>query len=220
MRPSPAALIAALLLAGSILVGPAGAATSPNALAKSTSRALNTYWDRLYALYETDYIAPKGGLRFYDKASRVQGCVLAKGTASYCATNKTIYVDRAFFRRLAREHGPAAAAVLAHQWGRFIQDDTGYLAWSRERGYHAGAQLQADCYAGMFLGYAERTKLIAQDRIETAAKVMLRVADPRAARDRRVDPAVVSGRLDWFGYGYRFGQIDICDSVYAMIYGY
>lgn len=67
--------------------------------------------------------------------------------ARYCGTDATILYDESWLRELADRFGAfAPAAVLAHEWGHHIQ----VFADPLPPGIRA--ELQADCFAGMYLG--------------------------------------------------------------------
>jgi hypothetical protein len=66
--------------------------------------------------------------------------------AAYCGADSTISFDEDFLARVladAGEIGPIA--ILAHEWGHHLQSLVGGAEYSLQR------ELQADCYAGMYL---------------------------------------------------------------------
>jgi hypothetical protein len=70
--------------------------------------------------------------------------------ARYCAQDRTILYDESWLQELAQTFGPfAPAAVLAHEWGHHVQ----VFADPVPPGVRA--ELQADCFAGMYLGEIE-----------------------------------------------------------------
>ena len=69
-----------------------------------------------------------------------------------CALDRTIYYDESWLRDFADRIGPfAPAAILAHEWGHHIQQVLGTSTISNQ------LELEADCYAGMYLAAAEQT---------------------------------------------------------------
>lgn len=84
----------------------------------------------------------------------------------YCPADESIYIDGAFFQiltdRFGASGGPLAEMyVLAHEWGHHIQHQQGILSQvdHRDLGPTGGMvrlELQADCYAGAWMGGATR----------------------------------------------------------------
>jgi len=84
----------------------------------------------------------------YEGRARSSGCgSLSSENAWYCHADNTIYYDSNFFRYLFRHMGRAAPSfILAHEWGHHIQSQVVLP------GVSVRAELQADCYAGVFFG--------------------------------------------------------------------
>lgn len=96
----------------------------------------------------------------------------ACGTASnaigpfYCPADESIYIDGEFFQiltdRFGASGGPLAEMyVLAHEWGHHIQQQEGTLSRLNHRDLGptsdmVRSELQADCYAGAWMGGATR----------------------------------------------------------------
>lgn len=96
------------------------------------------------------------------------------GTASnavgpfYCPTDQSIYVDTSFFDILTQQFGATGGPlsemyVLAHEWGHHVQNLAGALTADRQRdtgdnGGQVRIELQADCYAGAWMGEAATQK--------------------------------------------------------------
>lgn len=92
----------------------------------------------------------------------------ACGTASnavgpfYCPPEEGVYMDPTFFGLLRQQFGATAGElaqvyILAHEWGHHIQNITGVMEdhSSRATGPTSDGvriELQADCYAGAFIG--------------------------------------------------------------------
>jgi len=70
--------------------------------------------------------------------------------AFYCRADEWIVYDEDFLRGFESSAGPfAPAAILAHEWGHHIQNLIGTGEFDLQD------ELQADCFAGMYLAYRE-----------------------------------------------------------------
>ncbi|WP_436495832.1 neutral zinc metallopeptidase [Actinokineospora sp. HUAS TT18] len=103
-----------------------------------------------------------------------------EATAFYCARDKVIYMPR---KRLIRDAGEETAyhlAVLAHEYGHHVQALSGILGAVNERERQADedetlelsrrAELQANCFAGMFLAAVSGRGSVDADLAEESAE--------------------------------------------------
>jgi len=137
------------------------------------------------------------GLRDYEPARTIffeGGVSTACGNATsavgpfYCPADRQVYIDLGFFDELQSQFGAsggelAQAYVLAHEYGHHVQNLTGALrgAESGDTGPQGAAvrvELQADCYAGVWVGNAlttgfieEITRADIQDALNAAAAI-------------------------------------------------
>jgi uncharacterized protein len=144
--------------------------------------SVQAYWQKTLRGYEPTKT------RFFDGVIQT-GC----GTASkevgpfYCPQDGYVYIDLGFFdelqSKLGARGGPLAEAyVLAHEYGHHVQNLTGTLrSADRSTGPQGGqvrVELQADCYAGLWVGHALDTGFIedltrqdVSDALDAAAAV-------------------------------------------------
>lgn len=97
------------------------------------------------------------------------GCGTASSAVGpfYCPRDKGVYLDLSFFEQMERDLGAANAPlaqeyVVAHEWGHHIQNLQGvfntYNTHERgEDGPGVRSELQADCYAGVWMHWASTT---------------------------------------------------------------
>ncbi len=75
----------------------------------------------------------------------------------YCPLDSTIYLDETFFSELqsylGAEGGDVAEAyVIAHEVGHHVQNELGILDTGESNTASIATELQADCFAGLWLG--------------------------------------------------------------------
>jgi predicted metalloprotease len=144
--------------------------------------SVQTYWSRALRGYEPTKT------RFFEG-----GINTACGPASsatgpfYCPSDRFVYIDLGFFDQLQSQLGArggplAEAYILAHEYGHHVQNLTGVLqSADRDTGPQGGqvrVELQADCYAGLWVGKSldtgfieELTRQDVADALDAAAAV-------------------------------------------------
>jgi predicted metalloprotease len=144
--------------------------------------SVQTYWGRALRGYEPTRT------RFFTGGINT-GCGPASSATGpfYCPRDRYVYIDLGFFDQLQSQLGArggplAEAYILAHEYGHHVQNLTGVLqSADRDTGPQGGqvrVELQADCYAGLWVGKAldtgfieELTRQDVADALDAAAAV-------------------------------------------------
>lgn len=155
----------------------------------------------------------------------------------YCPSDKLVYIDLGFFDELQSRFGVgnapfAQAYVLAHEYGHHVQNLLGVL--ERTAGDRQGpesqavrAELQADCYAGVWGANAVETGLIeelTQADINAGLDAASAIGDDRIQETTQgqVNPETWTHgsseqRRRWFSRGYEEGRPAVCDTFSGSI---
>jgi predicted metalloprotease len=190
-------------------------------------------WHAIFSQNGRQYEEPT--LRIFE-----QGINTACGQASsavgpfYCPGDRMVYIDLAFFRQLETEFAAqgdfAKAYVIAHEVGHHVQTLLGVSTKVREAQQRASQaegnalqvkmELQADCFAGLWAHYADRSRqLVEAGDIDEALGAASAVGDDTI--QRRVQGHVnqesfthgsAEQRKQWFRKGYASGAVNDCNT--------
>jgi hypothetical protein len=191
-------------------------------------------WHQQFSAMARDYIEPKlvlfgGGID--------SGCGFAETAVGpfYCPEDQKVYLDLDFLNDLAPQlNAPgdfAQAYVIAHEVGHHVQNLLGIMdKVEGERAPAKGAsgtsvrtELQADCFAGIWAHFADKTLgVVEPGDIDEALNAAAAVGDDRLekeAQGRVVPDSFTHGtsaqRARWFKRGYEDGEISQCDTFTA-----
>ena len=204
----------------------------------ATIEALDGYWEQTLAGTGASFVKP-GATEFTGDVPT--GC--GQGTSStgpfYCPPDQGIYLDLGFFdlleSRFGAEGGPLAELyVVAHEYGHHIQNITGVMdridrQATGEDSDAVRLELQADCYAGMWVGAAASQidpetgvtylEPITDDQLDQALSAAEAVGDDHIQQQSggAVNPDVWTHgsseqRRNWFVTGYNEGSLAQCDT--------
>jgi predicted metalloprotease len=187
--------------------------------------SVQAYWTKALRGYEP------ARTRFFDGVIST-GCGQASPAVGpfYCPRDRNVYIDLGFFDQLQSQLGArggplAEAYVLAHEYGHHVQNLTGVLqSASRDTGPQGGqvrVELQADCYAGAWVGSALDTGFvedITRQDVADALDAAAAVGDDRIQErtQGRVTPeswthGSAEQRQSWFVRGLESGARS-CDT--------
>jgi uncharacterized protein len=188
--------------------------------------SVQVYWNRALRNYEP------AKTRFFDQPMQT-GCGVGSPATGpfYCPRDRYVYIDLGFFDQLQSQLGArggplAEAYVLAHEYGHHVQNLTGVLeSADRDTGPQGGqvrVELQADCYAGLWVGHALDTGFIedlTRQDVADALDAAAAVGDDRIQErtQGRVTPeswthGSSEQRQSWFVRGIEGSGPQSCDT--------
>jgi uncharacterized protein len=222
---------------GQQAIGPARQTTSVNCqseptitFACQTLASTEEQWARLFQGTGRTYAAPR--MVVYSRGTD-SGCGTADSTMGpfYCPSDRSIYLDVAFFRELAQRFAApgdfAQAYVIAHEVGHHVQTLLGIsdrirrgqsgVSETAANALQVRMELQADCLAGVWAS-REQNAMDPGDLEEgmTAAAAIGDDNIQRAGRGEVVPESFTHGtsaqRQEALMRGYRGGTLAACES--------
>lgn len=201
--------------------------TSTDAVTRFLERAvlcMEQSWR--HTLVDKKIALPSPNLSVPETAAQASGpCtdgIEANWAAFYCSTNNTIYMPMDTIQ--IQQYGNDVTiylAVLAHEYGHHIQNVSGISAQAHKDMRSAGMnsaeglelsrrfELQAQCFAGMFLGATQHTGAIAADAGWRA------IQDSYARGDHPGDPRDHGSSQhygSWAEHGYKTNRLAECNT--------
>jgi uncharacterized protein len=189
-------------------------------------------WNKLFRQAGQRYREPK--LHLFSEGVR-SACGFTSSAAGpfYCPGDSNVYIDLSFFRELQRMGAPgdfAQAYVIAHEVGHHIQNQLGVsmavqrqqrqLPKAQANALSVKAELQADCYAGVWAHHAHKDRNILEPGdLEEGMNAAAQIGDDALMRNagRRIHPdAFTHGssreRQQWLYRGLETGDPQACDT--------
>lgn len=204
----------------------------------ATANSLNAFWPGYLKQQGATYTKIKTVL-FDGQVNTACGPATTEVGPFYCPGDKVAYFDPGFFQELVDRFGSSGGPlaqeyVVAHEFGHHIQDILGTIsnAQGDPQGASSGSvrvELQADCYAGIWMKNASTTKdpatgqpflkQLSQKDLNDALSAASSVGDDRiqkAATGRTNPESWTHGsseqRQKWLSIGYQSGDINKCDT--------
>lgn len=189
-------------------------------------------WSALFAAAGQTYREPQLVL-FSDSVQSACGYSSAATGPFYCPGDQKVYLDLGFFNELAALGAPgdfAQAYVIGHEVAHHVQNLEGRFDSLRSAQARASqadanalqvlAELQADCYAGVWAHHAEHQRdLLESGDVEEGLRAAAAIGDDRLQRraGRTVQPESFTHgssaqRVEWFEKGFQAGSTEVCDT--------
>jgi predicted metalloprotease len=198
-------------------------------------------WTELFAQANSRY-EPPSLVMFSGATSSACGFAQSAMGPFYCPLDRKVYLDTSFFEDMQRRFGACDSAkacqfseayVIAHEVGHHVQNLLGILPrlQQMQQGMDRAdanrlqvmAELQADCFAGVWANHAqEKWKFLEPGDVEAALQTASAIGDDRLQRRSQgyvVPDAFTHGssqqRVRWFSTGLKSGEIASCDTFNA-----
>jgi predicted metalloprotease len=198
------------------------------------SKDVQAYWqNNMQTFFGTNYEPTKTAF-FTDATTTGCGQASSQTGPFYCPNDRFVYIDLGFMQALEQEligksTDLAEQYIIAHEYGHHIQNLVGINQQvqqaeqndpGRSNQYSVAMELQADCFAGMWVGdVASRGQLDSADEVKEALDAAAGVGDDRIQEKTqgRIDKEAwthgsAEQRQTWFTRGYNSGDPNQCDT--------
>jgi uncharacterized protein len=191
------------------------------------------FWQKnMRAFFNTDYEVTKT-VFFTDATDTGCGQASSQTGPFYCPNDHLVYIDLGFMQALEKElvgttSDLAEQYIVAHEYGHHIQNLVGTNSQvqqaeqndpGRANQYSVALELQADCFAGIWVGDAASRGLLEPNEIQEALNAAAGVGDDRIQMKTqgRIDKeswthGSAEQRQTWFTRGYNSGNPAQCDT--------
>ena len=195
---------------------------------------VQNYWQANMPAFFGGAYTPTKTVFFTDAVDTGCGQATSQTGPFYCPVDHLVYIDLGFMQALEQQlvgkpTDLAEQYIIAHEYGHHIQNllginDQVQQAQQNDPGranqYSVAMELQADCFAGMWVGdVASRGLLDSADEINEALNAAAGVGDDRIQEKTqgRIDKEAwthgsAEQRQTWFTRGYNSGDPNQCDT--------
>jgi len=200
---------------------------------------VQAYWqNNMQSFFGVPY-QPTKTVFFTDATTTGCGNASSQTGPFYCPNDGLVYIDLGFMQALEKEligkpTDLAEQYIVAHEYGHHIQNLVGVSEQvqraeqndpGRANQYSVATELQADCYAGMWVGNVRsRGKLDSADEVKEALDAAAGVGDDRIQEKTqgRIDKeswthGSAEQRQTWFTRGYNSGDPKQCDTFSELL---
>ena len=206
----------------------------------ATAQSLDQVWKTQLTQQGTDvaYELPDFQI-FTNSVSTACGNATSAVGPFYCPGDSTVYLDLGFFDDMVTKYGASDSVlaqeyVVAHEWGHHIQNLQGVFRAhdtreTGEQGAGVRSELQADCYAGVWMHWASTTRDPATGayylNTPTADELLGALQTAQAIGDDRLQAKYqgtsnpetwthgsANQRAAWLQRGLDSGEIATCDT--------
>jgi predicted metalloprotease len=198
------------------------------------SKDVQLYWQNNMPTFFGSNYEQTQTVFFNDATTTGCGDASSQTGPFYCPNDRLVYIDLGFMQALEQEligksTDLAEQYIIAHEYGHHIQNLVGINQQvqqaeqndpGRANQYSVATELQADCFAGMWVGdAASRGQLDSSDEIKEALEAAAGVGDDRIQQKTqgRIDKEAwthgsAEQRQTWFTRGYNSGDPNQCDT--------
>jgi len=200
------------------------------------NESVQDYWAQaLPRFYNTTYQSTSI-VWFTGSVDTACGPAPSQGGPFYCPADNLVYIDLDFMQQLENQlvgttSDLAEQYIIAHEFGHHIQNILGFNAQvqraqqsdpGRANQYSVALELQADCYAGVWVGANDVLENEAE--LQEALDAAEGVGDDRIQQKTqgRIDPeswthGSAEQRRSWFLQGYNSLDPTTCDATFNEI---
>lgn len=195
---------------------------------------VQAYWQANLPTFFGATYEPTKTVFFTDSTNTGCGQASSQTGPFYCPIDRLVYLDLGFMQALEQKlvgttSDLAEQYIVAHEYGHHIQNLVGINSQvqqaqqndpGRANQYSVAMELQADCFAGMWVGdVAARGKLDSAAELKEALDAAAGVGDDRIQQKTqgRIDKeswthGSAEQRQTWFTRGYNSGDPKQCDT--------
>lgn len=189
-------------------------------------------WNGIFQAQGQTYQEPKLTL-FAGQVQSACGYASAASGPFYCPGDRMVYLDTSFFDQLEQQFGAsgdfAQAYVIAHEVGHHVQNLIGVLPKFNEmrqsmpeveaNEMSVRVELQADCFAGVWGYYADKSGLLERGDAQEALNAAQQIGDDTLQKRSQgyvvpesFNHGTSAQRQKWLAAGLTSGKLSDCDT--------